>query len=189
MAEFDITKLSQLLDAEGISVDKFLKYFENKEVSSVNDIINFLKETKGQKEIDFDKKIASQRKEKDKYIEEIYNIRLQKNREILPLINIYEDDVKYCIDAVIPGVTKDKICVSIVDDELLIDIDYSKFDDIYIDKYMNVYEFKLKTQNKSIKLENDIDENNYIISFENSILHIELNKIIKQPISKKLSIK
>jgi HSP20 family protein len=90
------------------------------------------------------------------------------------LVDIYETDNVYYLNAYLPGVTKDNLKIKLEDEHLII-MGRINFDDVVNRKYV-LKETETGNFYRSFKIGDSIDESNIEAHLENGILEIRLPK-------------
>ncbi|AFN75649.1 heat shock protein Hsp20 [Melioribacter roseus P3M-2] len=99
---------------------------------------------------------------------------LERESWVAPLVDIYETDNDYYLNAYLPGVTKDNLKIKLEDEHLII-MGRINFDDVVNRKYV-LKETETGNFYRSFKIGDSIDESNIEAHLENGILEIRLPK-------------
>lgn len=115
-------------------------------------------------------------------IKEMQEVKTQKSWEealeneswVAPLIDIYETDDDYFLNAFMPGVTKDNLKIKLEDGHLVI-MGRINYDEAVNRKYV-LKETETGNYYRRFKISDSIDESKIDAKFENGILEIKLPK-------------
>lgn len=115
-------------------------------------------------------------------IKEMQEVKTQKSWEealeneswVAPLIDIYETDDDYFLNAFMPGVTKDNLKIKLEDGHLVI-MGRINYDEAVNRKYV-LKETEIGNYYRRFKISDSIDESKIDAKFENGILEIKLPK-------------
>ena len=100
-------------------------------------------------------------------------------RSFAPLVDIYEKDDNFFIEAQIPGVKKEDINIEVKNGQLFISAESCKENEINEDKYYRKEISKGKFV-RSFYLPDSVDKDNLKANFNNGILKIEIPKAEKE---------
>ncbi|MGK9368931.1 Hsp20/alpha crystallin family protein [Melioribacter sp. Ez-97] len=99
---------------------------------------------------------------------------LERESWVAPLVDIYETDNDYYLNAYLPGVTKENLKIKLEDEHLII-MGRINFDEAVNRKYV-LKETETGNFYRSFKIGDSIDESNIEAHLENGILEIRLPK-------------
>ena len=103
-----------------------------------------------------------------------WNEALEKEAWISPMINIYETDEDYHLEAFMPGVDKDSIKIKYEDGSLII-MGKINFDEVIKRTYI-LKEMEVGNYYRRINLSDSIDDSKIEAHFENGVLALSLPK-------------
>ncbi len=99
---------------------------------------------------------------------------LEKESWVAPLVDIYETDNDFYLNAYLPGVSKDNLKIKLEDEQLII-MGRINFDEAVNRKYV-LKETETGNFYRSFKIGDSIDESNIEARLENGILEVKLPK-------------
>ncbi|MGK9476016.1 Hsp20/alpha crystallin family protein [Melioribacter sp. OK-6-Me] len=99
---------------------------------------------------------------------------LEKESWVAPLVDIYETDNDFYLNAYLPGVSKENLKIKLEDEQLII-MGRINFDEAVNRKYV-LKETETGNFYRSFKIGDSIDESNIEARLENGILEIKLPK-------------
>jgi HSP20 family protein len=99
---------------------------------------------------------------------------LEKEAWISPLINIYETDDNFHLEAYMPGVNKDDIKIKYEDGSLVL-MGRINFDEVVNRKYI-LREMEIGNYYRKLNLSDTIDDSKIEAHFENGVLNLTLPK-------------
>jgi len=187
MQNLDVTKLKTLLEKYSVSLEDFISHFNFDGDVNIDDIILYLENVKQDKENETLQRKENINKERKDYLDKMIKQTQEKNREILPLTNICEDNDCLYIEMVIPKLNKENINITIEDQYLKVKGKYECSD--MKDRKYHQYEFKLIDFKKEILLGDFLDLESVTSKYKDGILSINIKKQIRPSIKKEIIIK
>lgn len=100
---------------------------------------------------------------------------IYENKQLLPKIDFYENDIEYCIDVELPGILQENIDLKINNNNLIIQTKNIEKKEENKNNYY-IKEIYLGSFYRTISLPNNINENKIYASFNFGILNIKIPK-------------
>lgn len=104
-----------------------------------------------------------------------------------PSVNIKETDANFAIELAAPGLKKEDFKIEIKDDHLIVQVEKQEDDHQEKENYRR-REFRYASFTRKFFLSNELDSENIRAAYTDGVLNIEIPKITKEELVKKIEI-